>query len=140
MNYDSIVNMSDLDEAITLAVQKRNNDYREMKSHVTLVLEGFRASNLLKDAVMDMKGDKEISGGILNSASAMAAGYASKRIFEAGSTNKIRKLLGTAIMFGVSKWINGNPQMLEGVREQIGSILVQFSGKRKTTDSSDTES
>ena len=140
MNYDSIIGMTDLDEAIKLAVQKRSRDYQEVKIHVADVLDGFRASNLLKDAVSDLKGDKEISGGIFNSASAMAAGYASKKLFEAGSSNRIRKFLGTAIMFGVSKWINGNPQMMEGVQEKIGSFFGQFSGKSKNKDSSDSPS
>jgi hypothetical protein len=136
MSYDSIKSIEDLSLAIKKVEEERSVKYRDMKDHFTVLVEGLRVKNLLKDALQDFKSDNEVPGSLLNSASAMAAGYASKKLFEAGSSNRIRQLLGTALMFGVSKWINGNPEILNGLRERVGGFIRQF-GKSRPGDSSD---
>jgi hypothetical protein len=137
MSYDEIRNMDELNLAIRKAEEDQSIKYRNMKNHFGVMVEGLRVKNLLKDAVADFKSDNEVPGSILNSASAMAAGYASKKLFEAGSSNRIRKLLGTALMFGVSKWISGNPEIVNSIRDRVGGFIQQF-GKARKDDSSES--
>jgi hypothetical protein len=138
MKYAQLKTSDDLDNAILQAEMKQKADYNDLKVHLSSVMEGFRVKNLIKDAISDIKGDEEITGGLLNSASALAAGYASKKIFEAGSGNKVRQLLGTAVMFGVSRWVNGNPKIMEAVSSRIGSLMKQFMGKSNSSNTTDT--
>ena len=137
MKYANLKTSEDLNYAILQAETKQKDDYRDIKEHLSEVMEGFRVKNLIKDAISDIKGDEEITGGIINSASAVAAGYVSKKLFEGGSTNKFRKLLGTAVMFGVSRWVNGNPKIVETVTSRIGSFMKQFMSKSDSSNSTD---
>ena len=58
---------------------------------------------------------KDLKDDLINASVGMAVGYVSKELFEGETHSPARKLMGTALMFGVTNVITNNPEMVRSI-------------------------
>jgi len=118
--------MSKINSAITLRnaivqlEQKRADEEKMLREQFHLACENMKPVNLIKRAFKDaITPDEEavsspgFKKNILNTSVGLAAGYLSKLLFVNVSHSPLRKVLGIALQFGITKVVAKNP---EGVK------------------------
>lgn len=84
-----------------------------MKQQFHLAYESMKPVNLIKSTFAEVVASQEIREKVLTTTAGLAAGFVSKKLFEGASHSPLRKLLGTALMFGITEVINKNPEAVK---------------------------
>ncbi|HEY6438123.1 MAG TPA: hypothetical protein VIY47_16145, partial [Ignavibacteriaceae bacterium] len=71
--------------------------------------------NLIKNTFKQATGSADLKENLLNTSVGLTAGYLSKIIFEGVSKNPLKKLLGSALMFGITNIVAKNPEPLKSL-------------------------
>ena len=92
--------------------------------------ESMKPINLIKSTFKDVAQSEDIKDNLINTGVGLAAGYVSKALFEGVTHSPLRKLLGTALMFGVTNIITRNPETVKAVSNGIFVFVKsKFAGK-----------
>ena len=114
-----------LREAILQLESRQAAEGVMVKEHFLTAYESVKPVNLILSTFKEIIGSRDLKDNLINTSVGLATGYASKLIFERGTHNPIRKLMGNAIMFGIIKMIAQNPEtvkaMGKGILKMIGS-------------------
>jgi len=86
-------------ELETLARQQEEN----MKDTTRAILHDLKPVNLIKDAFNSTVKAPGFGKNVLRGTLGLAAGFISKKIFVMGSSNVLKKALGTVVELGVAK-------------------------------------
>ena len=79
-----------------------------MKNTAKDILEDLKPVNLIKDAFSSTVKAPGFGKNLLRGAAGLAAGFLSKKIFVMGSSNVVKKALGTVVELGVAKVVANN--------------------------------
>lgn len=113
---------ANLESLIRSLEYKMAEDGRVLKEQLNEILKQLRPVNIYKNAVNAIGSSPEVNAKLFNAALGMSAGYLAKRIFVRRSNNPFKKLLGAAIMLGVTNAVSRNPEALK----RIGSLFLGF--------------
>jgi hypothetical protein len=69
----------------------------------------------------------DLTDNILGTASGLASGYLSKKIFIGASGNLFRKLIGSLLQFGVTTVVSQHPDVIKS----LGKLIIQHLFARK---------
>ena len=111
--------MKKIDSSITLRnaiVQLETTQTIEekiMKQQFHLAYESMKPVNLIKSTFTEVVASQEIREKVLTTTVGLAAGFVSKKLFEGASYSPLRKLFGTALMFGITEVITKNPEAVK---------------------------
>ncbi|MDO8367089.1 MAG: hypothetical protein Q7T20_09845 [Saprospiraceae bacterium] len=114
--------MSELRDTIQYMESKQAEEGQLLKAQFHLTSEAIRPINLLKSAFGQSTALEDTKESLLSTSAGLTAGYFSKLLFVRNSHNPIRKLLGTALLFGVTNIISKNP----GPVSFIGRTIWNF--------------
>jgi hypothetical protein len=98
-----ITNTTSLHEAIVRLEQKRKEQEQDLSAHFKHTYQSLQPINLLKNAFQGITSSPSTKGNLLKAALGLGAGFLSKKLFFGGSSSVFKKLLGTAVEFGVAK-------------------------------------
>ncbi|MFM9947551.1 MAG: hypothetical protein ACKV1O_06395 [Saprospiraceae bacterium] len=115
---------------------QQDEEIRILKEQFHLAYESVKPINLIKSTFKQAVDSPEVTNNFLSTVAGLAAGYLSKKLFQSVSHSPIKKLLGTALQFGITTLIARNP---EKVKEIGAGIFHLVSGLLEKDGSDDDE-
>jgi len=123
----NITSVAELKNAIQLLEVEQNLKGKILKEQFYLVYENFKPINLLTGTLKDIVKSPYIIDNILGTVMGLATGYLSKKIFIGASGNKIKKIIGSILQFGITNVITQNSDSIN----TFGRSLFQHFLRKK---------
>ena len=99
-----ITNSSSLQEAIIRLEQKRRAQEQDLSAHFKHTYQSLQPLNILKNTFNGVTSSTGVRGNLLKAGLGLGAGLLTKNLFFGGSGSVIKKLLGTAVEVGVTRY------------------------------------
>ncbi len=126
---------TELHTAILELEKQQKEEGKIVKAHLMAAYESIQPLNLIKSTLQGVIASSELKEQLLASGVGMAAGYLTRAIVVGKSDNPARKLLGMALMFGVTDLAAKNPDAIKS----IGKGLWNFIQNTLTSDEESPE-
>jgi hypothetical protein len=123
----NISSSSELKNAIRLLEVEQAEAGLIFKEHLRLTVKSFRPVNLLASTLGDVAKSPYLVDNILGTAMGLATGYFSKKIFIGESANRIKKIIGSILQFGITSVVAQNSDSIK----TFGQSLLQHFFRRK---------
>ena len=123
----NITSVAELKNAIQILEVEQNLKGKILKEQFYLVYENFKPINLLTGTLKDIVKSPYIIDNILGTVMGLATGYLSKKIFIGASGNKIKKIIGSILQFGITNVITQNSDSIN----TFGRSLLQHFLRKK---------
>jgi len=94
-----------------------------LKEQFHLAFESIKPINLIKSTFKEAAESRGLKDNIVSGSIGLATGYLSKILFQVVTHSPIKRLLGTALMFGISKVVEKNPEVIKSVGKGIFKIF-----------------
>lgn len=124
----NIVSTKGLKDAIQVLESEQGIKAQRLKDQFYLTFEMLKPVNLISSTINDITKSPFLVDNILGTAMGLASGYLSKRLFIGASGNKIRRLLGLVLQFGITNIVAQNS---ETIKSFGSSLLSNFFHKRE---------
>lgn len=135
-----IVTESDLRNAILSLESRQAEENLLMKAQFLVAVESIKPINLIKSAFIEATESEDLQDNFVNTSIGLSAGYISKMLFQGISHGPFRKILGTAIMFGIKNLVARNPETVKtGGRIFFTVIRDLLSRENKKAINSETK-
>jgi len=113
------ISYSMLQDSIQLLEEDQLLKRQLLKEQLTISYESLKPLNLLQAAIRDMSSSPDLGNNVLGSASGLASGFLSKKIFVGTSGNLIRKLIGSFIQIGITNIVAKHPEAIRTFGQYI---------------------
>ncbi len=114
-----IGSLTDLRDAIHQLEIEQDKDGRLLKQQFEITYESIKPVNLIKSTFKDVVSSDDLKNDFLNTGVGFAAGFVSKMLFVGFSKSPIRKLIGTALMFGVTNLVAKRGDFISKVSRKL---------------------
>jgi hypothetical protein len=121
---EKIDSVTELRNAILQLESKQAVELNKVKTQLHTVYESMEPVNLIKSTFHQVAGSKDLKDNILNSSLGFATGYLSKILFQGASHSPLRKLFGTALMFGVTNIVAKHPVEIKAAGLTLLNTIV----------------
>ncbi len=111
---------ADLKNAILQLESQQTMEGKMLKDQFNLAYESIKPINIIKNTFKEASASIDLKDNILNTSVGLSAGFLSKTLFVGFSRSPIKRLLGTAIMFGITNVVTKHP---EGIK-LLGRVLL----------------
>jgi len=91
-----------------------------LKDHFFVTFESLKPINLIKNTLLEITSSPYLIDNMLGAIMGMVSGYISKKIAVGTSNSLIRKIIGSALQFGVTNFVAQHPDILK----TIGNFIV----------------
>jgi len=133
-----IITESDLRIAILQLESKQAEEGKELKAQFLVAVESIKPVNLIKSIFTEVVESEGIQHSLVNSSVGLSLGYITKVLFQGISNSPLRKILGTALMFGIKNLVAQNPEAIKkGGIMLFKTIRDLMSGKDKKVHESE---
>jgi len=126
----NIVTESDLRNAILVLESKQAGEKVMLKQQLQATYESVKPINLIRSTLMEAAQSPDMKDNLVNSTIGISAGYLTKALFQGFSGGPVRKILGTAIMFGIKNLVAHHPEAVRSGRKVLFGFLRKITGKR----------
>lgn len=110
-----------------------------LKEQFLIAVESIKPINLIKSTLMEAAESTDLQDNLINSSIGLSAGYLSKVLFQGFSNSPLKKLLGTALMFGIKNLVAQNPEVVKSLGRGFFKIMRNIlNDKDKNTVESDS--
>lgn len=121
---------TDLRDAILQLERKRADEGIMLKEQFDLALDSVKPINLIKSTFKKAVASRDLRDNILNTSVGLTAGYLSKILFVSVMKSPLKKLLGTALMFGITNIVARNPEAVKSLGKGFFKMIRSKSGDR----------
>jgi hypothetical protein len=119
---------TDIKDLIGQLENQQAVELKILREQMHLTYESIKPINLVRNTFKEVVASEELTDNIVNTSVGLAAGYVSKSLFEKASHSPFRKLLGTALLFGVTNLVAKNPHTVKAIGTDVLNIVkYQFS-------------
>jgi hypothetical protein len=138
----TIITTSDLRAAIVELEIRQASEGILLKEQALLTYESIKPINIIKNIFEEAGESHDVVENLINSSVGLSAGYLSKFLFQGISGGPIRKILGTALMFGVKKLVAHNPETVKTwgrvIFKMVKNLLHEKDNKARTNETWET--
>lgn len=120
-----------LKDAILLLETDKRVKEMLLKEQFRLTYETIKPFNLIKHTLKDISSSPYLIDNILGTTVGIATGFLSNKLFVGASVNIIRKIVGSALQFGVTNVVAKHPDSVKS----LGQTLLKFFHRKKDTKS-----
>ncbi|MEP7322151.1 MAG: hypothetical protein ABI761_09535 [Saprospiraceae bacterium] len=106
---------TELEEAIQQLEKKQAMERQLLKEQFHIAYESVKPVNLIKNTMKEIAETKDLKDHIINTALGLSAGYLSKILFVRASKNPMKKMLGNALMIGISNAVIKHPEAVKSI-------------------------
>ncbi len=124
----------DLRDAIARLESQQEIEGLIMKEHFQLAYNSIKPINLIKSIFAEVSASEEVKGKIESTTAGLAAGLVTKVLFQGATRSPVKKLLGTALMFGVTKLVSKNPDIVRLISEGVMKVFKRKQSKTPITE------
>lgn len=123
-----IESVAELKNAIQVLEVEQSEKGQLLKEQLFITYKGLRPGNFLMSTVKDIASSPYLIDNILGAAMGLVSGFLTRKIFIGASGNKLKKLIGHVLQFGVVNFVAMHP----GAIKTIGwSIIQRFTRKKR---------
>jgi hypothetical protein len=126
----TIVTESDLRNAILFLESKQAMEGEMLKQQFLAAYESVKPINLIKNTFLEAAKSPDMQDNLVNSTIGLSVGYLTKVLFQGFSGGPVKKILGTAIMFGVKNLVAHNPEAIKSGGRVFFNLLRKLTRKR----------
>ena len=112
-----------LRQAIILLELKRAEEEKSLREQLHLTYESMKPINIIKSTYREVAVSENLKDELVNTSVGLVIGYLSKTLFESVSHSPIRKLIGTAILFGITGAVRKNPEAVKSMAKGLFKII-----------------
>lgn len=112
-----------LKNMITQLEHQQSVECDAVKEQLHSAYESLKPVNLLISTLKDVTASIDLKDNLLNTAIGLSAGFLSKKLFEGVSGSPFKRLIGSALMFGVTNLVTKNPETLKSVGNQLMEVI-----------------
>lgn len=123
MHLPHIKNSEELHNAIYELELKQKYEEEMIKRQVGMVFESLNPINIIKNTLTPASDSEDIKENIITTSVGFAIGYLSKLLVENNSQHPIKKLIGTAVMFGINSIVSKNMGTLKLLGNGLFKLL-----------------
>jgi hypothetical protein len=117
---------------------KQLEEARKVKEEFHILYESLRPINIIKGTINDAIGMPAQKGNFINLVLGNAAGFLGKTAFVRGSGSPVKKLLGTALQFGLGNFVAKHPEGIKSaVMSGIQGIIHKIKDRNPKKDGGD---
>ena len=120
---------ADLRQAIILLENNHSEEGLLYREQLLSAFDYIQPVNILKRTIQNIGGSGDAKTHLLDTTIGMGIGYASKSLFENYSLSPVKKLIGTILLFGLTKGISNYPEILTKVGGNIANTLKNLTKK-----------
>jgi hypothetical protein len=117
----NITSVDGLKNAIHVLETEQNGKGQLLKEQVYIAYESLKPINLLRNTLKDLFSSQYLAENMSGTAMGEASGFLFKKIFIGESASKFRKLIGSALQFGIANIISRNSDQIKS----FGQALFQ---------------
>jgi len=128
---EKITTIADLREAILRLEYRKTEEEYMLKRHFHQAYDSIKPINLLKKTIHDAAASIDLKDNMLNTSIGLGAGYLAKLLLTGATRNPITKLVGSALMFGITNVVANNPDTMKSLGSRV---LKLFKRKHRDTD------
>lgn len=134
-----IVTETDLRNAILLLEARQDEEGILLKTQFLVAVESIKPINLIKNTLREAVGNEDLQDNLVNSTVGLSAGYLIKMLFQSVSGSPIKKILGTAIMFGIKNLVAQNPETVKSGGKVLFNFIKSMLSEKEKTEHTDEE-
>ncbi|MEI8046781.1 MAG: hypothetical protein WCI92_05330 [Bacteroidota bacterium] len=135
----TIITETDLRNAILALESRQAEESFLLKEQFLVTVESIKPVNLIKNIFREAAESPDLQDNIINSTIGLSTGYLSKLLFQSISGSPVKKILGTAIMFGIKNLVAQNPETVKSWGKSVFHLIKNLLGDKETkTDEKDT--
>ena len=127
----TITSAAGLKNEIQLLEAEQGIKAQLLKDQFSVTVESLRPVNLLKSTMNDISSSPNLIENIFGTAMGIVSGFLTNRVFVGASGSLVRKLLGSALQFGVTNVVAQNPATIKS----LGQTILQFFLRRREKNS-----
>ncbi|MEO5582225.1 MAG: hypothetical protein ABIR66_06010 [Saprospiraceae bacterium] len=106
---------SELGEAIQQLEKKQAEERQLLKEQFHIAYESVEPVNLIKNTFKEISETRDLKDHIINTVLGLSAGYLSKMLFVRASKNPMKKMVGNALMLGISNAVIKHPELVKSI-------------------------
>ena len=126
-----IVTQTDLRVAILQLESKQELEGIMLKEQFLVAYESVKPINLIKSTFLEAAGSEDLQDNLINSTIGMSAGFISKLLFQGLSGSPVKKIIGTALMFGIKNLVAQNPETVRKWGKVFFSFVKNILGEKE---------
>jgi hypothetical protein len=123
----NITSSAELKDAIRLLEVEQVTKRELLKEQLQITYESLKPINILRKTLRDITLSQDLTDNIIGTASGLASGYLSKKVFIGTSGNLFRKLIGSILQFGVTTVVSQHPDAIRS----LGKFVLQYFFRRR---------
>lgn len=105
MDIKAIKTGDDLKSAIAALEKRKEVEEAEIKYELKETYETYKPANILKNTLVEVSSSPKFKHNLLNIALGLGAGYLSRKLVIGRSAGLLKRIVGTALQFGVTSLI-----------------------------------
>jgi hypothetical protein len=126
-----IASAAELKNAIQLLEVEQVDKGKLLKENLYATFESFKPVNLIARTLNDIKKSPYLIENILGAAAGLVTGFYSNKLIFNPRGNKLKKLIGVMLQFGVTNLVARN----QGTIRSLGQVIFKHLGSRKRMNS-----
>lgn len=120
---EKITSSEELRAAIQALEIVQQSDATALKREFQVAYQHIQPINILKNTVKEAIHSPDLKNDLIKASSGIVLGFLSKTLFEGRTHSPARKLIGTALMFGVTNVIVNNPKFTKAIGLKIVNLF-----------------
>lgn len=127
---ETIITENDLRAAIVQLESRQADEARLMKEQFLVAVESIKPINLIKSTFIEAAESGDVQDNIINTSVGFSAGYITKVLFQGATGGPVKKILGTALMFGIKSLVARNPDTIKTWGRVFFSVVKNLLGEK----------
>jgi hypothetical protein len=115
----NITSIADLKNTIQLSEAEKTLRMKLLKEQFYLTWDVFKPVNLIAGTLNDIAKSPFLVENVIGTAMGLATGYLSKVLIVGASGNKIRRLIGTLMQFGITNFVAQNSDSIKSFGRSV---------------------
>ena len=122
---EKIANTTELGVAIKRLERKRMLLEEDLKDEVHVIMESLKPTNILRHTIHEVQESTELKHNLLKVALGLGAGYFSRKLVIGKSAGIVKKVLGTALQYGITHFVAKKDAKEDGTYQPRKKNLFQ---------------
>jgi hypothetical protein len=116
---------SELRDAILQLENKQDGEHKVLKQKFHLAYESLNPINVIRHTLKEAAESFDIKENLLVTTVGISVGFLAKKYITGNSSSPLRRLIATALVFGVTNFVATHPEMVK----KIGRSALNFIGR-----------
>jgi len=128
---ENINSGSELRGAINHLENKQDEEWKMLKQKFHLAYESIKPINIIRKTLKEAAESFDLKENLLTTTVGISAGFLAKKYIIGNSSSPFRKLLGAALIFGITKFVATHPETVKRMGRSVLNFIGSVIGVRR---------